>query len=306
MNLDPRHLVQLATVVELGTFQAAADALGVTQPALTRTIQILEQRVGSALFDRTARRAVPTTVGLELAAIGQSIRSATLRARDISQSFSRGQAGRLRIGATPLVAGIFLAPIIRNFLTAHDSVTIALSMGLVGELNERLINRDIDLIVGPIGLFERGDDLAYETLFDDEIGFFCCADHPLLRCATIGAAELSKVRWIMPPSGSLFRFQTDSALEELGVEQVRVALETLSVEASVEIARKTDFLTPLSALTISSNAIPGLARLPIHSDRLRRPLGVVSRKSGLQPLVRIFINAIVDSLREHEPSPQER
>ncbi|HEV2571524.1 MAG TPA: LysR family transcriptional regulator [Beijerinckiaceae bacterium] len=295
MILDPRHLVQLATIVELGTFQAAADALGVTQPALTRTIQILEKRVGSALFDRTTRRAVPTTVGLELAAIGQSIRSATLRARDISQSFSRGQAGRLRIGATPLVAGVFLAPIIRDFLTTHESVSIALSMGLVGELNDTLRKGDIDLIVGPIGLFERSDDLIYETLFDDEIGFFCRAGHPLLRRKTIGAAELNKMRWIMPLRGNLFRFQTDSALEEMGVEQVRVALETLSTEASIEIAKMTDFLTPLSALTISSNAISGLARLPIHSDRLRRPLGAISRKSALQPLVRVFINAIVEA-----------
>lgn len=295
MILDPRHLVQLATIVELGTFQAAADALGVTQPALTRTIQILEERVGSALFDRTTRRAVPTTVGLELAAVGQSIRSATLRARDISQSFSRGQAGRLRIGATPLVAGLFLAPVISRFLAANDNVSISLSMGLVEELTEKIHKGDIDLIIGPIGLFERSDELIYETLFDDEIGFFCRTEHPLARRKTIRAAELSKVRWVMPPPGSLFRFQTDSALEELGVEQVRVALDTQSIEASVEIVRTTDFLTPLSVLMISSRHIVGLKRLPVRSDRLRRPLGAVSRKSALQPLVRVFINAIMES-----------
>ena len=70
MLIDPRHLVQLSMIIETGSFHAAAEKLGLSQPALSRNIKMLEQRIRAPVFDRSARNAVPTNLGLKLAQNG--------------------------------------------------------------------------------------------------------------------------------------------------------------------------------------------------------------------------------------------
>ncbi|MEM0907643.1 MAG: LysR family transcriptional regulator, partial [Pseudomonadota bacterium] len=70
MNLDPRHLIQLSMIVEAGSFQIAADRLGLTQPGLSRNMAALEKRIGSPVFRRDGRRSIPNALGLRLARHG--------------------------------------------------------------------------------------------------------------------------------------------------------------------------------------------------------------------------------------------
>ena len=76
MKLDPKHLAQLSVIVEAGSFQSAADRLGVTQPALSRNMRALEGRLGTPVFKREGRRSVPNSLGLRLARNGLAIRLA--------------------------------------------------------------------------------------------------------------------------------------------------------------------------------------------------------------------------------------
>ena len=82
MSLDPRHLIQLATIVETGSFAQAATQLDLAQSALSRNIKTLEERVGSPVLQRGRRGAVPTEIGTRLAQHGQVIRTAHLQANN--------------------------------------------------------------------------------------------------------------------------------------------------------------------------------------------------------------------------------
>ncbi|PWQ94608.1 LysR family transcriptional regulator [Leucothrix arctica] len=108
MKLDPRHLAQLSVILEAGSYQLAAEKLGVTQPALSRNIKTLEERLGGAVFDRSGRKAVPTELGRRLARSGFSIRIAEEQASAYAALVTEGTAGELRIGAPPIVAGRFI------------------------------------------------------------------------------------------------------------------------------------------------------------------------------------------------------
>jgi hypothetical protein len=109
MKTDPRHLVQLSMIVEAGSFQTAADRLGITQPSLSRNIKLLESRIGARVFDRSTRRAAPTALGLKLAQHGLTIRIAEEQAAAYSALAALGAAGEPEIGATPIIADHFLS-----------------------------------------------------------------------------------------------------------------------------------------------------------------------------------------------------
>ena len=116
MNIDPRHLAQLSLVVEAGSFQSAADRIAITQPALSRNMRTLEQRLGTPLFRREGRRSVPTSLGLRLARSGLSIRIAEDQASAAADQSISGTVGELRIGAPPIIAGRFLTDPLAQFI----------------------------------------------------------------------------------------------------------------------------------------------------------------------------------------------
>ena len=86
MIIDPRYLMQIAAIVECGSFSAAAERLGTSQPALSRTISIIERRTGLALFDRNSRPPTPTDAGRALADQGRAIRKASNMRRKLSSA----------------------------------------------------------------------------------------------------------------------------------------------------------------------------------------------------------------------------
>ena len=102
MKLDPKHLAQLSVVVEAGSFQSAADRLGLTQPALSRNMKTLEARLGAPLFRRTGRRSIPNSLGMRLARNGLAIRLAEEQAGIVADQSVQGSVGELRIGALDL------------------------------------------------------------------------------------------------------------------------------------------------------------------------------------------------------------
>lgn len=126
MLVDPRHLVQLYTIVEVGSFVAAAERLGLTQPGLSRNIRILEARIGVKLLNRGKHGATPTDEGKVLAAYGRTLRELTQQAATIGTSVQRGEIGELRVGASFTIAnGLIAEPVSRFPSTAGQKPRFA-------------------------------------------------------------------------------------------------------------------------------------------------------------------------------------
>ena len=149
MLLDPRHLEQLAVIVDVGTLQQAADKLGTSQPALSRMISNLEARIGMPLFERSTRPLKPTTIGIEIAQQGQAIRAARLRATEMVDLGARGYFGVLKLGAPPFLCKTLMTEAIASFLTARPNIRIDLTPDYHIGLMERIYLNQLDIIVGP-------------------------------------------------------------------------------------------------------------------------------------------------------------
>lgn len=294
MKTDPRHLVQLSMIIEAGSFQTAADRLGMTQPSLSRNIKLLESRIGARVFDRSTRRAVPTALGLRLAQHGLTIRVAEEQASAYSSRAATGAAGELKIGAPPIIADHFLSLRIASFVRDNPESHIELRVGLVHELRTMLERGQIDLVVGPRNLAEHVFELTFEPLVDERVGIICRLGHPLLSLKGIGPRELERQYWIAHSRGSTLRQQTEGALVAMGLEKIHVAVETDSISSVLEIVASTDLIS-----TMPREATQGLLRdrltfLAADHAQFSRPMGIIERSSGPPNTVRSkFIELLI-------------
>ena len=193
MQIDPRHLIQLATIVQCGSFGAAAAKLNVAQPALSKSMKKLEERLGAPIFERIGRQSVATDLGTTFARFGLMMLAAEDQARAYAQHLSTGQAGSLLIGTAPSLADNLLAPILSDFLASHVGCRVELRVGLLAELETQLSTGQVNLVIGPARPLSADLQLETETLADDMLGIVCRKGHALTRQAEILPRDLEAV-----------------------------------------------------------------------------------------------------------------
>ncbi len=278
MNIDPKLLVQLSIIVDAGSFQSAADQLALTQPALSRNMKILEERVGAKLFQRDGRRSVPNTLGMKLARSGYTIRMAEEQAGQTVDDALRGSSGELRIGAPPIVAGRFLTNALSQFITENPTCTVELRTGLLHELRTLLERGQINTVFGPQSIADPAAGLAFEPVVDDRVGILCSVNHPLTRKRKIQSSYLEQQRWIAHSKGSLLRQQTEAAMFASGVTNMNIALETDSIRTVLEVVANTNLITTMPLVTTKPYLEKTLTFLPFDHPNFKRPLGAIGRK----------------------------
>ena len=294
MKLDPKHLAQLSVILELGTFQAAADKLGLTQPALSRNMRALEDRLKAPLFTRDGRRSVPNTLGKKFGSIGLSIRIAEENAANLASQTNQGSIGELRIGAPPIVAGRFLTKPLASFIKENPLSSVMLKTGLVEELRTMLERGQIDIVLGPQSLADPQSDLQFLPLIDDRVGVMCRIGHPL-GGHKIGAKALEAYRWVSHSKGSLLRQQTEAGLMASGLKQTQVAFETDSIRSVLEIVAETDLLAPMPRITTAPYLEDRLQFLNFDQPLFHRPVGIIRRKaSDLNQMEQRFLKILED------------
>lgn len=277
MKLDPKHLAQLSVIVEAGSFQTAADRLGLTQPALSRNMKALEERLGATLFNREGRKSVPNALGLRLSRNGQAIRMAEEQASVLADQSAQGAVGELRIGAPPIVAGKFLSSAVARFIRENPNCVVEMRTGLVHELRTMLERGEVDLVLGPQSLADASAGLEFKQLIDDRVGILCRSDHPLTSRQRVMASDLEAQVWLAHSRGSLLRQQTEAAMMASGVKAMHIVCETDSIRSVLEIIAESDLITTMPRATTASYLEDRLVFLDFDHPQFQRPLGSIKR-----------------------------
>lgn len=307
MKLDPRHLVQLATILDSGTLRVAAERLGTTQPALSRTIALMEERVGAALFERSRRPLTPTDTGLELAAFGRTIRDAVERADHLSREVTAGQYGTIRVGAPPFFCDHMLSRIIGEFARTRPQIRVMLHGDYFPALVAAMFNHRLDMVIGPFELVERPSGLDVERISQNRNIIVCRPGHPLTKRKMPSAAELEAAMWIGHASDSVLAADMRATLADLGVDRFNVVFESNSAAAVVTMLREGDYLTVLPLLSVAQRiAVGELAVLPTPRRGPERWTGIITRSDTTQSAAMIElrkvlareINAVVPLMNE--------
>jgi DNA-binding transcriptional LysR family regulator len=179
-NLEIRHLLALVTVVETGTFSAAAEELGYTQSAVSQQVGILERIVGASLFERPGgRRPVQLTAAGEMLLVHARavIARVSAAAADL-RALASGQQGELRVGTLPSVGTKVLPRLLRSFRAEWPGIQIVLRESRESaDLIHDVETGEIDVTFIDIGPYETGS-LEVRRLLDDPMVLVAPADAP--------------------------------------------------------------------------------------------------------------------------------
>jgi DNA-binding transcriptional LysR family regulator len=173
-----RHLVALA---KSGSFSRSAQALFLTQPALSRSIRALEDELGQPLFDRVGRRTELTPFGRQWAARAEQLVFDADELRDSGRQISEGLAGNLRIGMGSGPGAMLMTPLLLKMATEHPKVHVEVSRGATELLVQSLRERGLDALIVDIRAMRLGPDLHIDAPSEMHTAFMFRRGHPLTR-----------------------------------------------------------------------------------------------------------------------------
>jgi len=276
-----RRLQVFHAVAKHLSFTKAAEALFMTQPAVTFQIRQLEEHFSARLFDRTHGRIALTAAGAVAFEYAERIlaQSAELdmRLRELS-----GQvAGPLLIGASTTIADFLLPQVLGEFKSRHPGVAPRLFVANSEAVQARIAERTIDL-----GFIEGDSHLASlvtDVCCDDELRVVCAPSHPLAKLQAVPPKALSEHAYVSREPGSGTREVIDHYLQKAGVapDLLQVVMELGSPEAIKGLVTTGLGFAIMSRATVAKETRLGqLVQIPL-SPRLTRQLYVVYPKERI-------------------------
>ena len=224
--MDPKHLIQLAVILDKGSITAAAQSLLLTQPTLTRNMHTLEMQAGSPLFNRSRFGVKPTILGESLAREGRAVRQTLLAAQEAIASHKMGLNNLLRVGAGPLIGMGIAAKLAGRLMQQLPQLTITVRSAPPQRALEQLIDGVVDVVIAPAVYAQSPVGIARVLLTEDSIGVYCGPDHPLAGQTEVTAEALSACDWVNVGTNSPFQGEQVELLAKNGVNQVRTRFAT--------------------------------------------------------------------------------
>lgn len=228
-RVDLRLLTTFSAVVELGSVSAAAEALHVTQPALSRQLQQLERQVGVSLFHRHHRRLNLTPAGHSFLAAAREVLAAAESARSLAEALAAGRLERIRAAAPATTLTDVVAPFLATLGADDPLVTVheATAAEAVEGLSDRL---DLVILATP-----PPRHLASAVVAELPVWAYARTGHAAADRASIPVEELAghTLLTLDPTAGS--RSRLDQALVRAGVAPVEV-VECSSPQVALALA----------------------------------------------------------------------
>ena len=277
-RLKLRPLVVFAAVAETGRIGAAAGALHISQPAVTKAIRELEATVGAPLFRRHARGVSLTEEGAilhrhvvpALAHLGHA--GAELRA------WREGVTGHVRVGVLIAAAPRLLPLAIARLKAGHPGILVTVREATNDQLLPALREGALDLVVGRLTEEAAPPGLVCRVLYDEPVLLVVRTGHPLLDRADLTLADLVGAAWILPPPQTALRGEVDQGFRAQGLEPPRSIVESVSVLTNRTLLLETDMIGVLPAQVAEADRALGvLAVLPVPLPTVMRAIGVTRR-----------------------------
>jgi DNA-binding transcriptional LysR family regulator len=188
MNI--KQLEHLLAVAQTRSFSRAAERLFITQSALSRSIQGLEEELGAPLFDRIGKRNELTPLGKDVVArAGRLVRDAGELRRSV-ELFKAGEGGSMRIGMGSGPAAMLMTPLLCHMAEQHPKIQVSITRGPTELQLMQLRANQLDALVVDARSIVPAADLLVEPLGELGTCFVCRSDHPLARIGNVTLAQV--------------------------------------------------------------------------------------------------------------------
>jgi DNA-binding transcriptional LysR family regulator len=267
--MDTHQLSAFIAVAESSSFTQAADSLHLTQPAVSKRINLLEQFLGNRLFDRIGRRVKLTEAGQILLPHAKKILREMEDTRNAVQNLSAAVSGRLAVASSHHVGLHRLPPVLKEYAVNYPDVAIDIAFLDSEKAYELIVHGDIEVAV--VTLSNAGMEKIHGLkLWGDDLHVMTSPRHPLIRFKQVNLKDLLDYPAILPGRNTFTRQLIDGVFQEQGlqleIEMSTNYLETIKMMVSVGMAWS---VLPKTMLDST------LRVLPVRTFRLQRNLGYI-------------------------------
>jgi molybdate transport repressor ModE-like protein len=269
-------LAIFAEVAKHGTMTAAAEAAGISQPAISAQVKALERFYGTRLLERDGRGSAPTAAGRLVADYAVRVLALVDELRRGVADLEGLTAGELIVGASSTVGEQLLPTYLGQFHAAHPQVRLSVRIGNSAEISARVAARELDFAI--VGEEPRDGELFAQPVLEDRIVAFLAPGDPLLREAPVGPLALRGRQFVMREVGSATRALAERCLRETSCNPGHV-IELGSNEAVKRAVEAGLGIGLLSTYTIEAERLAGLlADLPVVGWTCRRSFWLIRRR----------------------------
>ena len=282
MKIDPRHLEMLAAIVERGGLGEGAGALNKSQPSVSRSLQLLQERVGIPLFVANRKPLVPTQFCRKLAAEGQKIARAGEVVSQLVTSARQGESGSVRVAGTPFFMDGVVSSMLARFQAEFPGVSIEQAYGYADDILAKLENGMSDLGILPVRESEIPDGLAHVKILHGRNVIACRAGHGLCARKSVRLSDIASYPWIAPPAGSPLYHDLRAALDSIGMTNFKISFCGGTLSSVINILCESDSLTVLPySVVFAMRRRQMLRSLPVRIGDPARNLYVIFPHNAL-------------------------
>lgn len=276
------HLESFVEVARTGNVSRAAEALFLTQPALTARLKSLEGDLGVELFVRSARGMKLTDAGRAFLPYAQRTLGLVTEGRQVIADLREGATGELVIGAAPAVSTYLLPTVLKTFRTTHPSVRLGVRTGHTEEVLEMVLRHEVHVGLGrPI----RHPEVELIPVFEDEMLLVVSRRHPFAARTKVRMDELASQRLILFDRTSSYHELTSSLFREAGVVPASV-MELDNVEAAKKMVQQGLGLALLPRMALAAELRSRSLR-PVRligAQVVKRPIVALRRRDAGAPI----------------------
>lgn len=297
-----RHLQTFLEVARQRSVGKAADALAITQPAVTRTVRELEDILGVSLFEREGRGIRISHFGeIFLKHAGESL-AAVQRGMDSVAQALKSEGPPVRIGTLPTASATFMPGAVAQFLASGTGSQVTIASGENRALLSSLRLGELDLVVGRLAAPEVMTGLFFEPLYTEEVVLVVRASHPLLARRNFTLNALANFVVLMPPSGAVIRPFVDRLFLTNGIPELPRTIETVSDSFGRAFVARNDAVWIISRGVVADELSSGrLVALDIDTSETRGAVGLTTR-DGVEPSASLSL--MMQAIRDHVSAQQ--
>lgn len=292
-EIDSRLLRHLLAVAERKSFTGAAEALHLTQPALTKSIRKLERLLGVKLLERHHNGVEPTPFGEALASRARLIELELAHALSEIESMKGGLTGTVNVGVGPSFLNS-VSQVVLAMQAQRPNVRVNISVAVMDTLLAGLISAGFDIICTSLE-FPSYPEITKETLSVGEHLVICAADHALQGRRQINPKDLLAYPWVAFSKDNMGIARMGAVFAANRLRPPRIASTTNSIEVMFDLLGKSNHLASIPA-SLRPNALArGLAELSVKGALWQATLGIAYRNS---PAPSAPLQAFIDACRQ--------
>lgn len=277
----------VAAIADHGSLIAAAKALHITQPVVTRTLHEVEDVLGVALFDRGPRGVTLTIFGESFVDHARGVLAQLRQAGSQIDLLTRAEIGHVRVGTHLAGSGVLLPRAIAALKAEHPRLTVTVQEATPDLLYDALLAGETDLVIGRLRT-AAPPQLCHEQLYVEPIQLVARVGHPAQSANHPRLSQLLDYPWILPVEQTSLRSELESLLVGAGLSLPENRVDCTSILIVRELLLTTDMIAVLPRLIARSDKRLAELRPKLHG--LSRSVGVTTRSHApLVPAARILI-----------------